>query len=634
MSTLRSDLIKLAHEDPAIRTHLLRILRASEEAVILKGLFKQYKKDHPGTKRPPKYLEEKAKEMARERKEKAEEKGGKGKGKKEAPSGAGVSLPKETVDQIMRHLEDTSGANVNAVKRVLQNIPPGALKDKDSFEKHTDDLAEALTEIQKEKDLGKADKMLRDFEQKHPNLLSDKDREKIQKGEKPGIASGLYWAYKEWPAISRGRAETRKKSPTKKPSQEQAGQQKAKKLRERQKADFDKLRKQNVSLHKMFDEKDWLEFRKDPDVKEYFDLVGNKMFTFKEDIKKEKEAPEEFAFSDWKEMKGKADKLWGKIMDKAKDVKSFKPPKGKEASLRAALLRLAHEDPALRPHLLRVLRGAEKPKKPSLKDFEKAVKDFLEKPEVKEKLEGGGEKKAHRRRLAVKYYKDEDSRRRYLEEHKGADPDLHVVKKPEGGGKEEAKGKAPAGKEDSEAKGERLTAEFEKKLDAGTATVSDASNVVVNDVLDGYRKMSPAEKKNLADGAAKAVLNAWQELGMGARDADEAVGQVARELKAFAPLKIDDEEEAMGFATIAAYTQVLIETHGTKPFGLPDGFSFEPADKAPAKPKTKSYTKSYAKAVTTVMDKHDLTDDDADEVKKFAKGKPPKGKKLTDAEKL
>lgn len=58
--------------------------------------------------------------------------------------------------------------------------------------------------------------------------------------------------------------------------------------------------------------------------------------------------------------------------------------------------------------------------------------------------------------------------------------------------------------------------------------------------------------------------------------------------------------------------------------------------KAEKKPAAKSYSKKYNKTVTDVMDKHNLTDDDADEIKKH-KGKlfNPKAKeRMTDAERM
>ena len=61
-----------------------------------------------------------------------------------------------------------------------------------------------------------------------------------------------------------------------------------------------------------------------------------------------------------------------------------------------------------------------------------------------------------------------------------------------------------------------------------------------------------------------------------------------------------------------------------------------PKEKGKTPPKTppKSYKKTYAKPVTAVMDKHNLTDDDADEVKAFKKDKPAKGKFVPPAELL
>jgi hypothetical protein len=64
--------------------------------------------------------------------------------------------------------------------------------------------------------------------------------------------------------------------------------------------------------------------------------------------------------------------------------------------------------------------------------------------------------------------------------------------------------------------------------------------------------------------------------------------------------------------------------------------------KAPAKGKGKatpaakptSYKKTYNTTVSSVMDKHDLTDADADAVRKFKKGKPFSGEKISDAEKM
>lgn len=62
-----------------------------------------------------------------------------------------------------------------------------------------------------------------------------------------------------------------------------------------------------------------------------------------------------------------------------------------------------------------------------------------------------------------------------------------------------------------------------------------------------------------------------------------------------------------------------------------------PNSESESKPKlenltTKTYKKSYPKAVSEVMDKHKLTDDDADQVRKFKKQKPRKGDAVSDAE--
>jgi hypothetical protein len=56
--------------------------------------------------------------------------------------------------------------------------------------------------------------------------------------------------------------------------------------------------------------------------------------------------------------------------------------------------------------------------------------------------------------------------------------------------------------------------------------------------------------------------------------------------------------------------------------------------KAAPKEKPKSYKKTYPASATPIMDKHSMTDDDADQVKKWKKDKPFSGEKISDAEKL
>jgi len=69
MTTLRSQLIHLAHAKPHLRPHLLPILagtrmpREAKDKGILQRLFTKYKEDHTTVKTPPKFLVEKARKM-------------------------------------------------------------------------------------------------------------------------------------------------------------------------------------------------------------------------------------------------------------------------------------------------------------------------------------------------------------------------------------------------------------------------------------------------------------------------------------------------------------------------------------------------------------------------------------------
>lgn len=76
------------------------------------------------------------------------------------------------------------------------------------------------------------------------------------------------------------------------------------------------------------------------------------------------------------------------------------------------------------------------------------------------------------------------------------------------------------------------------------------------------------------------------------------------------------------------------DTGDSKPKGEEKGDKGDSKSKSDTKTKAKSYSKKYAPAVTQVMDKHSLTDKDADEVRAFKNQKPWQGQKISDAEKL
>lgn len=58
--TLRSKLIRLAHEQPALRDDLLPMIHEAGVTDKLKSLWETYKKNHPNAKEPPKSLVDKA----------------------------------------------------------------------------------------------------------------------------------------------------------------------------------------------------------------------------------------------------------------------------------------------------------------------------------------------------------------------------------------------------------------------------------------------------------------------------------------------------------------------------------------------------------------------------------------------
>lgn len=67
MTTLRSKLIRLAHEHPALRGDLLPMIHEAGVTDKLKSLWESYRKDHPNAKDPPKSWVDKAEELAPEK---------------------------------------------------------------------------------------------------------------------------------------------------------------------------------------------------------------------------------------------------------------------------------------------------------------------------------------------------------------------------------------------------------------------------------------------------------------------------------------------------------------------------------------------------------------------------------------
>lgn len=64
MATLRSKLIRVAHENPELRPHLLPLIHEAGMGDKLKSMWESYRREHPKAKEPPQSLIDKAKETA------------------------------------------------------------------------------------------------------------------------------------------------------------------------------------------------------------------------------------------------------------------------------------------------------------------------------------------------------------------------------------------------------------------------------------------------------------------------------------------------------------------------------------------------------------------------------------------
>jgi len=167
--------------------------------------------------------------------------------------------------------------------------------------------------------------------------------------------------------------------------------------------------------------------------------------------------------------------------------------------------------------------------------------------------------------------------KKYLHEHPKADKSKHTVKKQDGESKKDEKKPAP----------KKLSPESIDDLDLSS---SDAKSLV----QDFAKSQNPDISKKQLDNVVNEMLGGSNPDWLKKEDLKEML----KRPKKYIPMDKDTSE---------------------------------PAKKDEKKP---PYTKKYNSKVKSVMDKHELTDDDADQVKGFKKSKPDDGKHVSPAELL
>jgi hypothetical protein len=299
-------------------------------------------------------------------------------------------------------------------------------------------------------------------------------------------------------------------------------------------------------------------------------------------------------------------------------------------NLRDKLIRLAHEVPELRKHLVPILQ-----------------------------------------KTAIEFY-TEEALQKYLKEHPKADPKKHHVAPsttdkpgtPEKPGAPQQGEKAP---QDSGLRGkkfEKAHAEWKSKGEAlkKQKELEDQKLKRAETNFDKATKSYDTRQKNLQETLSKVtaekIYKAHLPIGFNQAKVSVisqpssyrpllAVGTVAGKSYGlenlggeFRELARDLEYSAQTIDFHAAAKQKARSESNKLKSELTKHAQNEPKEapkpeRKPSKPKApaKSYQKKYPKAVTEVMDKHKLTDDDADEVRAYRKKKPAKGGvKKTDAQ--
>ncbi len=258
----------------------------------------------------------------------------------------------------------------------------------------------------------------------------------------------------------------------------------------------------------------------------------------------------------------------------------------------------------------------------------------------------------------------------YLKEHPGADKSKHHVKKDEGkdeGGKMTAK----PGKKEQDLGGE--LSQWQGPGQPGINHVNSylqgghpVSHEMVEKAIKEMEKNKAGASGKDKEHAEKMIDGLNKLIGKGGEAKSEGGGKpVSVGGKSFKPSQLADQQHVIWAEAYNEMKKSLGEDFRKNPevaeawYGLgevlddiKDAGKSGDIEKGEAEELTKKLEKAYGKlkdeaakagkgtkpakkrvkAVKDVMSKHDLKDDDADEVEDFVKRKPDKGKKLTDAQ--
>lgn len=263
---------------------------------------------------------------------------------------------------------------------------------------------------------------------------------------------------------------------------------------------------------------------------------------------------------------------------------------------------------------------------------------------------------------------------KYLKEHPNADKSKHTVKKPE----KEEKGKADEGKKDkggdddkmvrpsSPKKSEELGGELSQWQGPGTPAINHVNSYLIGNHPVSKGKVREAIKE-LEQYKVDAKAKGWKGHEKDIDDTDVMIGKLRKLVGDPEPKKLPKAiidmmtEGASNFdkgiseishaqlsvgdikSEVIPNIKKILDGDGPMPYNqsrqhvekllkaLQDHVSDEGGGESKGKSDSgKKPAKKRVKAVKDVMQKHDLKDDDADELESFKKRKPDTGKKLTD----
>lgn len=255
----------------------------------------------------------------------------------------------------------------------------------------------------------------------------------------------------------------------------------------------------------------------------------------------------------------------------------------------------------------------------------------------------------------------EDARKEYLKKHPKADPKRHTVKQQGAGGGDaggaktdepkDAPDKKPAAPakprrlktqkdhderyKDPSYKTERIPGYHPQKVPPGYKPNPKARALIPKE-MDEFYDLMPDKDMEAEEAYRHPAISKLMKYLRSTHTHDEmdelytaTQGALGKFMDLLHASKTDAEADAVRFPmrrNYALWRAVNFAQQEPAPKKMKDKSVGRPGGKKDEGEKDKPSKKKHAPAVQKVMDKHDLTDDDADEVRAFKKSKPTRGK--------